>query len=57
MRCEDPRHDKPCVWEEGDECVACMQECSTDYWFEDDGAPWGEVGLKLSEQGKSETDK
>jgi hypothetical protein len=49
--CNDPRHDTPCT---ADDCSECMQECSTEYWTEDDGTPWNEVGLTLSESGKEQ---
>jgi hypothetical protein len=47
--CKDPRHDEPCS---ADDCSECMAECSTEYWFEDDGTPWNEVGLSLTAQGQ-----
>lgn len=46
--CFDPRHDDPCP--DCESCTACMTECSTDYWQEQDGTPWGEVTLQLNGQ-------
>ena len=44
--CHDPRHAAPCPMCE--DCSACVEECLTDYWIEDDGTPWGEVGLRIA---------
>lgn len=49
--CKDPRHDEPC--QNCETCSGCMEECETRYWFEDDGTPWGDVGLALTGHAKT----
>jgi len=44
--CHDPRHETPCP--NAENCVACMEECCTDYWREEDGSAWGAVGLMVT---------
>ena len=41
IECRDPRHQTPRL---NPQSTACMQECSTEFWYED-GRPWRDVAF------------